>query len=124
MRLQRRGKTGYAAYRIVVAERGAPVKGRSVANVGWYNPHTNDFVVKKEIVADWLKKGVKPSATVHNLLVTHGVITAEKVTSWKPKKKEAPEGAPAAEAAAPAADAAATPTETTEAPEEKPQETK
>lgn len=92
MRLQRRGKKNYATYRVVVAERGAPVKGRSVADVGHYNPHTDVFVVTKETVEGWLAKGVKPSSTVHNLLVEHKIITADKVTSWKPKKKEAAEG--------------------------------
>ena len=114
-----------------MAERGAPVKGRSIADMGWYNPHTNDFVVKKDLVADWLKKGVKPSATVHNLLVTHGLLKADKVTSWKPKKKEGAEGtAPEAptSAALPAGQAGATVGETAEQgkPEaknpEKPQE--
>ncbi len=89
MRVQRRGKKNYATYRIVVAERGAPVKGRSVADLGHYNPHTDIFVVAADKVTEWLKQGVQPSATVHNLLVTHGIIKAEKMTSWKPKKKEA-----------------------------------
>jgi hypothetical protein len=30
---------------------------------------------------------------VHNLLVQHGIIKADKVTSWKPKKKTAEAGA-------------------------------
>ncbi len=88
MRLQRRGKKNYATYRVVVAERGAPVKGRSVEDLGHYNPHTDVFSVAADKVTAWLKQGVQPSATVHNLLVTHGVIKAEKVTSWKPKRKE------------------------------------
>lgn len=87
MRLQRRGKKNYATYRVVVAERGAPVKGRSVADLGHYNPHTKVFAVAQDKVETWLKQGVKPSATVHNLLVEHGIIKAQKVTSWKPKKK-------------------------------------
>src|SRR3989344_5908803 len=89
LRLQRRGKKNYATYRIVVAERGAPVKGRTVADVGHYNPHTNAFVVEKDKVAGWIKKGVSASPTVHNLLIEHKIISGEKVTSWKPKKKVA-----------------------------------
>jgi small subunit ribosomal protein S16 len=96
MRLQRRGKKNYATYRVVVAERGAPVKGRSVADVGHYNPHTDVFSVAADKVAAWLKQGVQPSATVHNLLVEHGIIKAEKVTSWKPKKKPEDATKPAA----------------------------
>jgi small subunit ribosomal protein S16 len=87
LRLQRRGKKNYATYRVVVAERGAPIKGRTVADVGHYNPHTDALVVEKEKIADWLTKGVTASPTVHNLLIEHGIIKGEKVTSWKPKKK-------------------------------------
>lgn len=87
MRLQRRGKKNYATYRVVVAERGAPVKGRYVADLGYYNPHTDIFNVAADKVAKWLSQGVEASATVHNLLVEHKVIEGEKVTSWKPKRK-------------------------------------
>jgi small subunit ribosomal protein S16 len=91
MRLQRRGKRNYATYRVVVAEKHAPIKGRFIADLGHYNPHTDEFSVQKEAATDWLQKGVQPSATVHNLLVTHKIIKGKKVTSWRPKKKEAAE---------------------------------
>jgi small subunit ribosomal protein S16 len=94
MRLQRRGKRNYATYRVVVAEQTAPVKGRFIDDVGSYNPHTNDFLVDKEKVEKWIGNGVKPSDTVHNLLVTHKLIKADKVTSWKvPTKKQAEKAA-------------------------------
>lgn len=95
LRLQRRGKKNYATYRVVVAEDRAPVKGRFIADVGHYNPHTDAFVVDKDAVQEWITKGVQPSATVHNLLINHKVITGEKVTSWKPKKKAEEEKAAA-----------------------------
>lgn len=87
LRLQRRGKRNYATYRIVVADGHAPIKGRFIADVGHYNPHTDEFSVNKEQVTNWLGKGVQPSATVHNLLVSHDIIEAPKVKSWSPKKK-------------------------------------
>ena len=92
MRLQRRGKRNYATYRVVVAEQRAPVKGKFIADLGHYNPHTDVFSVEAEAVTDWLTQGVQPSPTVHNLLVTHGVLKAKKVRSWRPKVKK---GAPA-----------------------------
>jgi len=88
LRLQRRGKKNYATYRVVVADQRAPVKGRFVADVGSYNPHTNAFAVNTDKVSEWIAKGVQPSNTVHNLLITNGIIKGDKVTSWKPKKKE------------------------------------
>jgi small subunit ribosomal protein S16 len=108
MRLQRRGKKNYATYRVVVTERGAPVKGRSVADVGHYDPHTKVLVVAQDKVAAWLKQGVKPSATVHNLLIEHGIIQGKKVTSWKPKKKAGGSADVSAESVVPA-EAVATP---------------
>lgn len=97
IRLQRRGKRNYATYRVVVAEGTAPIKGRFISDVGFYNPHTKEFSVDTQAVTDWLGKGVQPSATVHNLLVTHKLLKAKKVKSWRPKKKSVPE-APAASA--------------------------
>ena len=104
LRLQRRGKRNYATYRVVVAEHTAPVKGRFVADVGSYNPHTDTFAVSAEAVTDWLAKGVQPSPTVHNLLITHKVITGDKVTSWRPKKKEGDQAEASSTEAAPKAD--------------------
>jgi len=92
IRLQRRGKKNYATYRIVVADASAPIKGKYLADLGHYNPHSDVFQVVKEVVGDWLKKGAQPSNTVHNLLVTHKIIDAPKVTSWRPKKKVAKTG--------------------------------
>jgi len=105
MRLQRRGKNNYATYRVVVAEHTFPVKGKYVADIGWYNPHTNEFKVSSEAAEKWLSQGAKPSATVHNLLVENGHLKAEKVTSWskksKPAEEETEKGSSAAESAAP-----------------------
>lgn len=92
MRLQRRGKKNYATYRVVVADARAPVKGRFIADVGSYNPHTDIFNVNGEKIADWLGKGVQPSNTVHNLLVTHKMLKADKVRSWRPSSTKVTEG--------------------------------
>ena len=88
LRLQRRGKKNYATYRVVVADQHAPVKGKFLVDVGHYNPHSNTFVVNKEVVTQWLAKGAQPTSTVHNLLVTNNILSAPKKTSWRPKKKE------------------------------------
>lgn len=88
LRLQRRGKKNYATYRVVVAQQRAPIQGKFLADVGFYNPHTDTFSVEAEAVEKWLKEGVQPTPTVHNLLVTHGLLKAEKVRSWRPKKKQ------------------------------------
>jgi len=91
IRLQRRGKKNYATYRVVVADARAPIKGKFVADVGHYNPHTNEFSVDAEAVKEWIRKGAQASATVHNRLVEQKVIEGAKVLSWRPKKKEGAE---------------------------------
>lgn len=87
LRLQRRGKKNYATYRVVAADQHAPIQGKFLADLGSYNPHTKAFLVKADLVNMWMSKGAQPSATVHNLLVTHNMLAAEKVRSWRPKKK-------------------------------------
>ena len=95
IRLTRRGKNKFATYRIVVAEHSAPIKGRFIADLGMYNPHTKEFRIDKDLLAAWSKKGARPSATLHNLMVNNKVIDAPKMLSWKPKKKVAAEAKPA-----------------------------
>lgn len=85
IRLQRRGKRGYATYRVVLADGHAPIKGKFIEDLGHYNPHTDSFVVNAESVNAWIKKGAHPSDTVHNLLVTHKAIKGEKKQLWNPK---------------------------------------
>jgi len=88
IRLQRRGKRNYATYRVVIADQRAPIKGKFIADVGFYNPHTDEFKVDAEQVRKWIGSGAQPTATIHNLLIEHKVIKGKKVTSWRPKKKE------------------------------------
>lgn len=109
IRLQRRGKRNFVTYRVVVADRRAPIHGRFIADLGAYNPHTDQFDVDKSEVDRWLKQGAQPSDTVHNLLVTAGMITGPKRVLWRPRpsaapaeaaaKSEAPTEAPSANSA-------------------------
>ncbi len=39
IRFSRVGKRNHAQYKVVVAEKSAPIKGRFVEQVGSYNPH-------------------------------------------------------------------------------------
>jgi len=72
-----------------VADQHAPIKGKFVADVGHYNPHSSEFSINEDEVTTWLAKGAQPTATVHNLMVTKGFLKEDKVTSWSPKKKPA-----------------------------------
>ncbi len=89
IRLSRVGKKGDAQYRVVVAEKSAPIKGKSVEQLGSYNPHNKIFIVKKDRIKYWISKGAACSDTVYNLLIDNNVIEGDKRTlSFKSKKKE------------------------------------
>lgn len=116
IKLKRVGKKHQASFRLVVMEKRSKLEGRFVEDLGWWNPHTDTYEVKKERVTYWLGVGVKPTPTVWNLLVTAGAASGAKIpVHKKPKAKketEAPAKAPGeepkgAEAAPPQATEAA-----------------
>lgn len=106
IRLRRIGKRQHATFRFIVMEKSRSPQSRSIEFVGSYDPHTDPPTVnlKRDRVEHWLKVGVQPSATVHNILVDAGLLTGPKLKVARPKKKEAPVE-PTASAAAPAAEA-------------------
>lgn len=63
-------------YRIVVADSRAPRDGRSIEQIGYYNPLTDPVTVKidEEKALDWMSKGAKPSDTVRNLFSKEGIM--------------------------------------------------
>ena len=93
IRFQRVGRTNDPSFRIVVGEHtGHPKKSGQIATVGSHNPKTKQTVIDAEAVKSWIGKGAQPSDTVHNLLITKGVITGTKrnvLPSRVPPKAEA-----------------------------------
>lgn len=128
MRLQRVGRRNDPSYRIVVTDkRTGPKSDKHVDRLGSYNPKMNHIQLDVEKAKDWLSKGVQPSDTVHNLLLSQKVITGKKINVL-PKKspiideealKRAEEEAAAKAAAEAQAETAATDT-AEEAAEEAP----
>ncbi|NQZ29177.1 MAG: 30S ribosomal protein S16 [Mycoplasmatales bacterium] len=68
MRLKRQGSKFNAFYKIVVADARAPRDGRFIEVVGFYNPHTKELKLEKELVFKWLNDGAVPTETVKTLL--------------------------------------------------------
>ena len=62
-------------YRIVVAYSRAPRDGRSIEEIGYYNPNVNPAEIKVDVEAaqKWLASGAQPSDTVRSLLKKAGV---------------------------------------------------
>ena len=144
MRLQKRGRRRSYHSRIVVTEaRRGTHSGNYVDMIGSYDHKQGTITLDKEKAAEWIAKGVQPSVTVHNMLVSEGVLKADKKNPLpkktapvveQPEEEEAPaapDEAPAeevaeetAEEAAPAAEEEEAPTETKEeAPAPEPETT-
>lgn len=73
MRLQRVGRKHEPYYRVVVARKQAPVKGKFVTSIGSYNPAKELVDIDEKRVMDWLNEGVTPSNRVARLLTKLGV---------------------------------------------------
>ena len=103
IRMQRVGRINQPAFRIVVIEHTASTKaGKFVEKLGTYNPRTKVRTLDEVRVKYWMSVGAQPSATMHNMLVSSGVISGKKINVL-PRYK-APAEVPAAET--PAAEAA------------------
>ena len=94
IRLQRTGKRNQADFRIVLAEKAAPVNKKIVEVLGSYNPRKKLFRVKsEERLKYWLDQKVAVSPTVHNLFVTNKILEGGKVKAFSiPKKSEKSDG--------------------------------
>lgn len=72
--MQRRGRKGHAMFRVVVQDsRFAPTSGRSVAELGSYDPHAKTVKLDKEKTSTYLQNGAQPSERVIRLLQSEGV---------------------------------------------------
>ena len=105
--MQRTGRINMPSYRIVVVEHTAsPKAGKFVDKVGTYNPKSKERKLDAERIKYWISVGAQPSDTVHNMLVSLGIIQGKKINVL-PKYKEPAKEEVAAEAAVPAAEAPA-----------------
>ncbi|TSC79560.1 MAG: small subunit ribosomal protein S16 [Candidatus Peregrinibacteria bacterium Gr01-1014_25] len=121
IRLQRTGRENVATYRVVIAEKSAPVKGKFQEIVGHYRPQDalESFTVEKARIEHWVKNGATPTDTVARLLKRTGFDGMERFIRRYPKRKpkgEEPEAPAASAAPAPA------PTEAQPAPTPAPAE--
>ncbi len=132
MRLQRVGRKNDPSFRIVVTDKRTSVKSdRHIDRLGSYNPKLNQIQLDTVKAKEWLAKGVQPSDTMHNILVSQKVIDARKKNvlprkspiideealkraAEEAKAKADAEAAAIAAAAAATAEAVETPAETTE----------
>jgi len=90
IRLKRTGRKGKPHYRVVVMEATKPRDGRTVAEIGYYNPRLQPsvFEIDKEEAKKWLEHGAQPTDTVRAYFVKLGLLKPKKKGSTKPKGKK------------------------------------
>lgn len=87
IRLQRIGRKNDPSFRLVVTDKRESVKSTTFADiVGTYQPKAGTITIDGDKVKGWMAKGAKPSPTVHNMLITKGIITGKKINVL-PKNK-------------------------------------
>ena len=76
IRLKRLGAKKAPFYRIVVADSRTARNGKSIEEIGYYDPTKDPSVLKvdAEAAKKWLSTGAQPSDTVKALLKKAGVI--------------------------------------------------
>lgn len=128
IRLQRTGRSGHSQFRLIVQDsRFSPTRGRVVAYLGNYDPHTKTATLDSQKASQYLNNGARPSDRAARLLQKEGiklpawvqldqpqsgkVRNPDKRRSTRPAEPQAPAAevapeTPAEEAAEPAAETA------------------
>ena len=85
IRLKRIGSKKAPVYRMVVMDSRSPRDGRSIDELGYYNPRTEPptFKVEEEKAILWLRRGAQPTPTAKSLLAKAGIIER-----WQALRKE------------------------------------
>ena len=68
IRLKKYGRKGQPCYRIVAMDSRVKRDGRSIEELGFFNPMTDETHLKFQRIAARLKDGAQPSQTVKNIL--------------------------------------------------------
>src|SRR3989344_7630186 len=99
IRMQRMGAINQPSFRIVVTEHAAgPQAGKYVERAGFYNPRSKERTLVEDRIKYWMSVGAKPSGTVHNMLVSAGVLNAKKINVLPKKTVKVADVAPSSAA--------------------------
>ena len=104
IRLQRRGRKNDPSFRVIVVDsKRGPKSGNYLEMVGSYDPRLDRVELQGERIKQWMERGAQVSDTVHNLLISKGIIEGKKrnvLPRKSPPKKDLPAQAGEATAAA------------------------
>ncbi|MBT4722268.1 30S ribosomal protein S16 [Candidatus Falkowbacteria bacterium] len=87
IKLARVGRKNDPFFRLIVLDKKKDTYGAFLENVGTYNPKTKELKINKESIQEWLSKGAQPTKSVHNILISQGVIEGKKVGVSRISKK-------------------------------------
>jgi len=62
------GRKNQRTFRVIVQETRTKLGGKNVEDLGWYNPHTNQFKIDKARADYWISNGAQPTDSVATLL--------------------------------------------------------
>lgn len=80
IRLQRTGRKHEPTFRLVLTDhRNSAKTGRFLEILGSHDFRKGVPQINKERVLHWMKHGVKPTPTVHNLLISEKIIEGKKI---------------------------------------------
>jgi small subunit ribosomal protein S16 len=70
IKLSRTGRRNLARYRVAVMEARSKVTGKTVADLGHYNPHDpkNTLQIDFKAYEHWISQGAQPTETVRKLI--------------------------------------------------------
>lgn len=87
IRMQRTGRRGHTQFRVIVQDSHFhPTRGKVVAYLGSYNPHTKATQLDKELAEKYLGNGAQPSDRAAKILKEEGVKLPNWVTFSAPKQ--------------------------------------
>ncbi len=93
VRLQRVGRKNDPSFRVVVTDsRRGPKSGNFIEVLGSYDARQREPILKADRIKHWLSVGAQTSGTVHNLLISQGVIEGSKINVLPKKKPIVKEG--------------------------------
>ena len=87
LRLTRVGKKKSPLYRLIAVPKEKDPWGKNLEILGTLNPRTKERTLKIDRIKHWLSVGAMPSGTVHNLLVSEGLLEGKKVSVTHLSKK-------------------------------------
>lgn len=74
IRLKKIGRKKRAFYKFVVIPNLAKRNGKSIEELGYYDPLKKCFLIKKERLMTYLKNGAQPTNTVRHLILKYCLI--------------------------------------------------